>query len=214
MGAGHGARLGVGRGARYLRRRWVRGQGVDDRAEPEFAQNDSRVEERPRSVTRPGYAVVFQVRPDVHDCRAGGPQAECLRDGGRLLPVRFEAPIGALLVPQRHVREWRHSAFDGATLRLRCPLRGCATVILRDEPEHCAGEPARGSIGPNLSDVDREDSSSCLLDPLDNLCLVGQRAEQAVEVGDDNNLGLPVLDELDGAATLALRRGRATCPSA
>lgn len=48
--------------------------------------------------------------------------------------------------------------------------------------------------------VHGEDRSARPLNTFDNLCLHAERAHEPIQIGDDDNVSLPVLDELDGVA--------------
>jgi hypothetical protein len=61
----------------------------------------------------------------------------------------------------------------------------------------------------DLADVDGKDPAASALDALDNLGLDGERTNESIEIGDDDDVGIAPLDHLDAAAeagTLGERR--------
>jgi len=66
----------------------------------------------------------------------------------------------------------------------------------------------RRRVRPDLRHVNGEDRAAGCLDPLDDLRLNRERPHQAVEVRDDDDVGLPLLDELDGATQPVTLRER------
>jgi hypothetical protein len=67
-------------------------------------------------------------------------------------------------------------------------------VILVDGTEHRGAESSRGRICANLPHVEREDHSAGYFNPVDDLLLHSQGADQAIEEGDDNNTRLTCLN--------------------
>ena len=57
----------------------------------------------------------------------------------------------------------------------------------------------------DLADVDGEDRAAGVLDAVDDLGLYRERADEPVEVGDDDDVRVAGLDELDGAAEAVTR---------
>jgi hypothetical protein len=72
-------------------------------------------------------------------------------------------------------------------------------VVLADGAEHRAREPLPGAAVRDLADVDGEDPAAGLLDSVDDFRLDLERADESVEVGDDDHVRLASLDHVDGA---------------
>ena len=63
-------------------------------------------------------------------------------------------------------------------------------MVFGDGAEHRPGEPLAGAAVRDLADVDGEDRAARPLDALDDLGLDGERADEPVEVRDDDDVGL------------------------
>jgi hypothetical protein len=134
------------------------------------------------------------------DGRAGRAQIEGVADHRRLGWVRLETAVLTLAEPGRDVREGRPTVGDRAPLRVLRALGGHAAMVFGDGAKHRPAEPLPGAAVRDVPDVDGEDCPACMLDPLDDFGMDGERADEPVEVGDDDNVGAAFLDHLDGAA--------------
>lgn len=175
------------------------GGGVVEPAESDLAEVDARAEHRLHAVVGALDAGAEQERPNLLDRSASGTLGEGLADHRRHIGIRLEDAVGPTTVAGRDQREGRDAASDRPGLGLGAPLLGRPALVLVDGAEQDAGHPARrGRLG-DLADVDGAHLASGILDPADDLALHAQRPDQAVEVGDDQDVGVAGLDRLDGA---------------
>jgi hypothetical protein len=125
--------------------------------------------------------------------------------------VRLEAAVFPLAKTRRDVGEGWAPVGDGASFRLRGPLGGHAASVLGDGAEQGSREPLPRAAVRDLADVDGEDRATRALDPLDDLGLDAERADEPVEVRDHDDVGIAGLDHLDRAAKAGtlLERGAA-----
>ena len=70
-------------------------------------------------------------------------------------------------------------------------------MVLGHQTHHGRREPARRGVAAYLADVDGDDRAARTLAPLQDLACTRERPDQPVEVGDDQHVGLAVLDQLD-----------------
>jgi hypothetical protein len=84
-------------------------------------------------------------------------------------------------------------------------------MVFGDGAEHRPGEPLTRAPVRDLADVNGEDRPASALDTIDDLGLDGERADEAVEVRDHDDVRAALLDELDGPPEAgALGKRRAT----
>jgi hypothetical protein len=83
-----------------------------------------------------------------------------------------------------------------------------AAMVLRDHSQHPRGEPRAGRGRGDFADVEREHASARGLDALQDFSLYDERADEPVEVRDDEDGRLAALDSLDGLAESRALRER------
>ncbi len=185
--------------------------GFDELAEAELAEVHPRREHRLHAVEAALDPVLAQELADLADGRAAGAQLE-------RVTRRPSPPSGAVRGARPRAAGSRAgcSANVGRPSAIARRFASCVrSAVTRrwysdDRAQHRPREPLAGAAVRDLPDVDGEDRAAGPLDALDDLGLNRERADEPVEVGDDDDVRLASLDHLDGAAEAGALRERRT----
>ncbi len=160
-------------------------------AEPELAEHDPRREQRLHAVERPLDPVLAQVLAHVHHRRAAGAEPERVATDVRLLRVRLEAC--------RRRAGGSRAARSGTAARRASTARRFASAVRSavtrrwysaTSPSIVDGQPPGRPCPRAPRRRRRRGSRRRPLDPLDDLVLHGERADEPVEVRDDDHVGV------------------------
>lgn len=161
---------------------------VDQPAEVNLPEVEARGEHGLNASVSTDDSTVSEEGPDLGNRLPPCPQLESLGHHGSI-GVGDQDPILSSVVAGGDAGEGDDASGNGSGLGFSASLPGRAAVILAHGSEDRPLEPLGSGSAADVPHIDGDNPPPCFLDPRDDLLLDLERADKAVEVGDDDDLG-------------------------